>query len=144
MQRVVCVFQQTRDNTSYLFFLLRFKEQKLSTQKKRAKAVGKVTDLPPVQPVLTNHALVPCSSIFSASMEAYFMGCHNRKAPPKHALKVASGSVMPCSVPATCICVNTDSQPWCQLWADQQKLGQACSACASLPAVNSLLCCVCE
>ena len=30
------------------------------------------------------------------------MGCHSRKAPPKQALKVASGSVMPCSVPATC------------------------------------------
>lgn len=29
------------------------------------------------------------------------MGCHSRKAPPKQALKVASGSVMPCSVPAT-------------------------------------------
>ena len=58
--------------------------------------------LPPVQPVLTSQALVPCWSIFSASMEAYFMGCHKRKAPPKQALKVASGSVIPCSVPATC------------------------------------------
>ena len=60
------------------------------------------TDLPPVHPVLTSQALVPCWSIFSANMEAYFMGCHSRKAPPKQALKVASGSVMPCSVPATC------------------------------------------
>jgi len=31
-----------------------------------------------------------------------FMGCHMRKAPPKQALNVASGSVTPCSVPATC------------------------------------------
>jgi hypothetical protein len=53
-------------------------------------------------PVLTSQAEVPWRSIFSASMAAYFMGCHIRKAPPKHALKVASGSVMPISVPATC------------------------------------------
>ncbi len=35
-------------------------------------------------------------------MPRTFMGCHMRKAPPKQALKVASGSVTPCSVPATC------------------------------------------
>ena len=35
-------------------------------------------------------------------MQRTFMGCHMRKAPPKHALNVASGSVTPCSVPATC------------------------------------------
>ncbi len=52
--------------------------------------------------MLTSQARVPCCSIFSASMLAYFMGCHIRKAPPKQALKVASGSVTPCSVPATC------------------------------------------
>lgn len=55
-------------------------------------------------PVLTSQAEVPWRSIFCASMAAYFMGCHIRKAPPKHALKVASGSVMPISVPATCEC----------------------------------------
>ena len=55
-------------------------------------------------PVLTSQAEVPCCSIFSASMAAYFMGCHIRKAPPKQALKVASGSVTPISVPATCMC----------------------------------------
>jgi hypothetical protein len=38
--------------------------------------------------------------IFSASMAAYFMGCHIRKAPPKQAENVASGSVTPISVPA--------------------------------------------
>ncbi len=53
-------------------------------------------------PVLTSQAEVPCCSIFWASMAAYFMGCHMRKAPPKQALKVASGSVTPISVPATC------------------------------------------
>jgi len=67
------------------------------------------TDLPPVHPVLTSQALVPCWSIFSANMEAYFMGCHSRKAPPKQALKVASGSVMPCSVPATCTAAHVMS-----------------------------------
>ena len=58
--------------------------------------------LPPVHPVLTSQACVPCWAIFSASMDAYFMGCHMRKAPPKQALNVASGSVTPSSVPATC------------------------------------------
>lgn len=57
--------------------------------------------LPPVHPVFTSQAVVPCCAIFSASIDAYFMGCHMRKAPPKQALKVASGSVTPCSVPAT-------------------------------------------
>lgn len=52
--------------------------------------------------MLTSQAEVPCCSIFSASMAAYFMGCHIKKAPPKQALKVASGSVTPISVPATC------------------------------------------
>ena len=32
-------------------------------------------------PVLTSQAEVPCCSIFCASMAAYFMGCHIRKAP---------------------------------------------------------------
>ncbi len=31
--------------------------------------------LPPVQPVLMSHALVPCFAIFSASMLAYLYGC---------------------------------------------------------------------
>ena len=52
-------------------------------------------------PVLTSQAVVPWWPIFSASMDAYFMGCHIRNAPPKHALNVASGSVTPTSVPAT-------------------------------------------
>lgn len=62
---------------------------------------------PQAHPVLTSQAEVPCFSIFCASMAAYFMGCHIRKAPPKHALKVASGSVTPISVPATCTTRHT-------------------------------------
>ena len=61
--------------------------------------------------MLTSQAEVPCCCIFSANIAAYFMGCHIRKAPPKQALKVASGSVTPISVPATCAPVS-ESAVW--------------------------------
>ena len=48
-----------------------------------------------------SHAVAPWRSILCASMAAYFVGCHTMKAEPKHAEKVASGSVTPISVPAT-------------------------------------------
>ena len=59
--------------------------------------------LPPDQPVLTSHPVAPCFCIFSASMAAYLVGCSIMKAAPKHAEKVACGSLMPSSVPATCV-----------------------------------------
>jgi hypothetical protein len=50
---------------------------------------------PPFHPVLMSHALASCAFIFSASMVAYLTGCHTKKGAPKHAEKVAWGSVMP-------------------------------------------------
>ena len=55
-----------------------------------------LTGGPISHPVLINQAVVPWPCILSASMAAYFMGCQARKAAPKQALKVASGSVTPC------------------------------------------------
>lgn len=90
---------------------------------------------PPVQPVLTSQALVPCCAIFSASMLAYFMGCHMRKAPPKQALKVASGSVTPSSVPATWRTHSHVNRVTCWHWGRSRtavvpevSLGRACLA----------------
>mmetsp|Transcript_40503 Transcript_40503/g.120825 ORF Transcript_40503/g.120825 Transcript_40503/m.120825 type:complete len:270 (-) Transcript_40503:1954-2763(-) len=59
-------------------------------------------NLPPTHPVLSSHTLTLCFFIFSASICAYFMGCHTRNTLPKQALNVACGSVTPTSVPATC------------------------------------------
>src|SRR5690625_7498715 len=56
---------------------------------------------PPLQPVLTSHALTLFSRIFSASISAYLVGCHTRNGAPKHAEKTGLGSVTPISVPAT-------------------------------------------
>jgi hypothetical protein len=59
------------------------------------------TYLPPDQPVLTSHPVAPYFCIFSASMAAYLVGWSMMKAAPKQAEKVACGSLMPSSVPAT-------------------------------------------
>jgi hypothetical protein len=56
---------------------------------------------PDVHPVLTSQTAVPWRATFSASMDAYLVGCQTMKAEPKQAEKVASGSVTPISVPAT-------------------------------------------
>src|SRR5690606_12154419 len=56
---------------------------------------------PPVQPVLTSQVCAPCLRSFSASISAYFVGCHTRNGPPKHGENVGSGSFTPTSVPAT-------------------------------------------
>mmetsp|Transcript_19633 Transcript_19633/g.46862 ORF Transcript_19633/g.46862 Transcript_19633/m.46862 type:complete len:207 (+) Transcript_19633:184-804(+) len=56
---------------------------------------------PPVQPVLTSHATVPCAVIRSASMPAYLYGCHTRNPLPKHAEKLACGSHSPLSLRPT-------------------------------------------
>ncbi len=68
------------------------------------------THPPAVQPVFSSQAVVPCCCILSASILAYFMGCHMRKAAPKHALKVASGSTTPTSVPAICVKTHTHTR----------------------------------
>ena len=88
--------------------------QSSTTGRQGQDAAGVGLHLPPVQPVLTSQAWVPCWAILSASMAAYFMGCHMRKAPPKQALKVASGSVTPSSVPATChaACTSAPDRMW--------------------------------
>ena len=56
---------------------------------------------PPVHPVLTSHTRAWCRAIFSPSIAAYRPGGSGRNGAPKHALKVALGSVTPFSVPAT-------------------------------------------
>lgn len=52
--------------------------------------------------MLTSHPVAPCFCIFSANMAAYFVGCNIMNAAPKQAEKVACGSLIPSSVPATC------------------------------------------
>src|SRR5687768_1027091 len=56
---------------------------------------------PPLQPVLISHTFDLCSLSSLPSISAYLVGCHTRNTAPKHALKVACGSVTPRSVPAT-------------------------------------------
>src|SRR5688572_14798245 len=56
---------------------------------------------PPLQPVLISHTFDLCSWSKLPSISAYLVGCHTRNTAPKHALKVACGSVTPRSVPAT-------------------------------------------
>src|SRR5690606_2873097 len=56
---------------------------------------------PPVQPVLISHTFTSCSSIFLPKRVAYRVGCKGRNASPKQAEKVACGSSIPTSVPAT-------------------------------------------
>src|SRR5687767_13177082 len=56
---------------------------------------------PPLHPVLISHTFDLCCSRSLPSISAYFVGGHTRKTAPKHALKVACGSVTPRSVPAT-------------------------------------------
>lgn len=72
-----------------------------------------------------SHAVVPCCCIFSASMLAYFIGCHMRNAAPKQALKVASGSFTPISVPAICQCVGSTKYQYHML------VYLCCERCAS-------------
>jgi hypothetical protein len=62
--------------------------------------------LPPDQPVLTSHPVAPCFCIFSDSMAAYLVGCIIINAAPKQAENVACGSLIPSSVPATCLGVE--------------------------------------
>ena len=56
---------------------------------------------PPVQPVFTSHTLTSDPSSLRASMSAYTRGRMGMKGAPKHGLKVATGSTIPLSVPAT-------------------------------------------
>src|SRR5262249_2671766 len=56
---------------------------------------------PPLQPVFTSQARVPCFLIFSAKSWAYTFGCQTRNGPPKQGENVADGSLTPTSVPAT-------------------------------------------
>ena len=56
---------------------------------------------PPLHPEFTIHACALCFSSLSLSSSAYLVGQRVRNAAPKHALKVALGSVIPRSVPAT-------------------------------------------
>ena len=56
---------------------------------------------PPVHPVLTSQTRASCFEIRSPSMRAYTPGWRGRNGAPKHAEKVACGSVTPRSVPAT-------------------------------------------
>lgn len=48
-------------------------------------------------------------SIFLTNSSAYFVGCSERNAAPKHAEKVGVGSVIPLSVPAN-LAVNPDKK----------------------------------
>lgn len=63
----------------------------------------------PFQPVLTKYAFAPAFSIFLTNSSAYFVGCSERNAAPKHAEKVGVGSVIPLSVPAN-LAVNPDKK----------------------------------
>ena len=56
---------------------------------------------PPIHPVLTKNTSTLYFSIFSFNSLAYFNGCKVRNGPPKHGENVATGSVIPLSVPAT-------------------------------------------
>ena len=56
---------------------------------------------PPVQPVFTSQQRTSCLAIFSPSICAYTVGGSVMNGAPKHAENVATGSVMPRSVPAT-------------------------------------------
>src|SRR5699024_672809 len=56
---------------------------------------------PPVHPVLTKKTFTRWFSIFSPSIFAYVIGERGKNGAPKQAENVASGSVMPRSVPAS-------------------------------------------
>jgi hypothetical protein len=56
---------------------------------------------PPDHPVLINQALALNFFYFSANISAYTVGCNGKKAAPKQAEKVGTGSTIPISVPAT-------------------------------------------
>src|SRR5699024_2310757 len=56
---------------------------------------------PPVHPVLTKKTFTRWFSIFSPSIFAYVIGESGKNGAPKQAENVASGSVMPRSVPAS-------------------------------------------
>src|SRR5699024_5035335 len=58
---------------------------------------------PPVHPVLTKKTFTRWFSIFSPSIFAYVIGERGKNGAPKQAENVASGSVMPRSVPASLI-----------------------------------------
>lgn len=57
--------------------------------------------MPPDHPVFISHTLVLCNLTFFASISAYKVGCNGKKASPKQAEKVGTGSLIPYSVPAT-------------------------------------------